>query len=132
DKIEVLNAGNSEQVGSPLELYRSPRNLFVAGFIGSPRMNFIDGPGARQDNAARVGVRPAHIALSTAAGGWKGTVGVAEHLGSDTLLHIHTDEHGAITVRADGEAALRHGDTVYLTPDTKRLHRFDSNGLALQ
>src|SRR5690606_13134660 len=118
DKIVVLNAGNIEQVGSPLELYRSPRNLFVAGFIGSPRMNFIDGPGAAKYNAARVGVRPEHIAISTTAGEWKGTVGVAEHLGSDTFLHIHTDEHGAITVRADGEAALRHGDTVYLTPDT--------------
>src|SRR5690606_902688 len=58
DKIVVLNAGNVEQVGSPLELYRSPRNLFVAGFIGSPRMNFLQGQAARKFGAATIGIRP--------------------------------------------------------------------------
>jgi len=132
DKIVVLNAGNIEQVGSPLELYRSPRNLFVAGFIGSPRMNFIDGEPARKRDAARIGVRPEHIAISTTAGEWKGVVGVAEHLGSDTFLHIHTDDQGTINVRVDGELAVAEGDTVYLTPDAKRLHRFDEQGKALR
>ena len=132
DKIVVLNAGNIEQVGSPLELYRSPSNLFVAGFIGSPRMNFIDGEPARKRDAARIGVRPEHIAISTTAGEWKGVVGVAEHLGSDTFLHIHTDDQGTINVRVDGELAVAEGDTVYLTPDAKRLHRFDEQGKALR
>jgi multiple sugar transport system ATP-binding protein len=132
DKIVVLNAGNIEQVGSPMELYKTPKNLFVAGFIGSPRMNFIDGASAQKYNAARIGVRPEHVAISTTAGEWKGTVGVAEHLGSDTFLHIHTDGQGTINVRADGEVGVRHGDTVYLTPDAKRLHRFGPEGKALQ
>jgi multiple sugar transport system ATP-binding protein len=132
DKIVVLNAGNIEQVGSPLELYRSPSNLFVAGFIGSPRMNFIDGEPARKRDAARIGVRPEHIAISTTAGEWKGVVGVAEHLGSDTFLHIHTSDQGTINVRVDGELAVAEGDTVYLTPDAKRLHRFDEQGKALR
>ena len=57
--------------------------------------------------------------------------GVAEHLGSDTFLHIHTDGQGTITVRADGDVAVKHGDTVYLTPDAKRLHCFDEQGKAL-
>src|SRR5690606_18915097 len=96
DYIVVLNAGNIEQVGSPLDLYRSPRNLFVAGFIGSPRMNFVTGEEAGKHGAATIGVRPEHIRLSTSEGAWKGTVGVAEHLGYDTFLHINADGIGQV------------------------------------
>ncbi len=131
DKIVVLNAGNIEQVGSPMELYRTPKNLFVAGFIGSPKMNFIEGAVAARYDAKTVGIRPEHIAISTTAGDWKGKVGVAEHLGSDTFVHVHTDDHGTINVRAGGDVVVRHGDTVYLTPDAKRLHRFGPDGKAL-
>jgi len=131
DKIVVLNAGNIEQVGTPLELYRSPANLFVAGFIGSPRMNLIEGAPAVAHGAATIGIRPEHFAISTTSGEWKGTVGVAEHLGSDTFIHVHTDGQGTVNVRADGEIAVSHGDTVYLTPDARRIHRFDTNGKAL-
>ncbi|MGN6143888.1 MAG: ABC transporter ATP-binding protein [Mesorhizobium sp.] len=131
DKIVVLNAGNIEQVGSPMELYQTPKNLFVAGFIGSPKMNFVEGTAAGKHGAATVGIRPEHIAISTTAGDWKGKVGVAEHLGSDTFVHVHTDEHGTINVRADGDVSVRHGDTVYLTPDARRLHRFGPDGKAL-
>ncbi|MFC5585074.1 ABC transporter ATP-binding protein [Nitratireductor kimnyeongensis] len=131
DKIVVLNAGRIEQVGSPLELYRSPRNLFVAGFIGSPRMNFVKGVEAEKMGAATIGVRPEHLQLSTESGHWKGKVGVAEHLGSDTFLHVDIDGIGQLTARADGEFALRHGETVYLTPSPERLHRFDDAGNAL-
>ena len=132
DKIVVLNAGNIEQVGSPLELYRSPRNLFVAGFIGSPRMNFIGGAEAAKHEAATIGVRPEHLKLSRDAGSWKGTVGVAEHLGSDTFLHVHAEQAGQLTVRADGEIALAHGDTVWLTPEPDKIHRFDEGGMAVR
>ncbi|WP_011583089.1 MULTISPECIES: ABC transporter ATP-binding protein [Chelativorans] len=131
DKIVVLNAGNVEQVGSPLELYRSPRNLFVAGFIGSPRMNLVTGPEAARHNASTIGVRPEHLKLSTTEGAWKGTVGVAEHLGSDTFLHVQTDGIGQVTARTDGEISLRHGDTVWLTPEPDKIHRFDEKGLAI-
>jgi multiple sugar transport system ATP-binding protein len=131
DKIVVLNAGRIEQVGSPLDLYHKPRNLFVAGFIGSPRMNLISGAAADQHNAATIGIRPEHVAISTTEGLWRGTVGVAEHLGSDTFLHISADNIGTLTVRANGDFPVSHGDTVFLTPEPNRIHRFGSDGIAL-
>ena len=132
DKIVVLNAGVIEQVGSPLELYRTPRNLFVAGFIGSPKMNLIDGGEAAKHGAATIGVRPEHIDVSATEGSWKGVVGVAEHLGSDTFFHIHETGLGdMITVRASGEVELTHGDTIYLTPRADMIHKFGSDGLRM-
>jgi multiple sugar transport system ATP-binding protein len=131
DKIVVLNAGNIEQVGSPLELYKSPKNLFVAGFIGSPKMNFVGGKIAADAGAATIGVRPEHIKVSKTDGSWKGTVGVAEHLGADTFIHVNTDQAGLLTVRADGDLAVNHGDTVYLTPDATRIHKFAADGNAI-
>jgi multiple sugar transport system ATP-binding protein len=68
DKIVVLNAGNIEQVGSPLELYRNPANLFVAGFIGSPKMNLLEGATAEKHGAKTIGARPEHIRISKTAG----------------------------------------------------------------
>nr|WP_314085825.1 ABC transporter ATP-binding protein [uncultured Shinella sp.] len=132
DKIVVLNAGNIEQVGSPLDLYNKPDNLFVAGFIGSPRMNFVKGEAAKPYNAPTVGIRPEHIKLSKESGSWKGVVGVAEHLGSDTFLHVNVEGIGMLTVRADGDFPVTHGDTVWLTPDATRIHRFDDMGLAIR
>ena len=126
-----IAGGRIEQVGSPLELYRTPSNLFVAGFIGSPRMNFINGAQAKEQGAATIGIRPEHITLSPDSGTWKGTVGIAEHLGSDTFLHIRTDSIGQLTARANGEVVLRHGDTIYLTPEASKIHRFSEEGKAL-
>jgi multiple sugar transport system ATP-binding protein len=130
DKIMVLNAGRIEQVGSPLELYRSPANLFVAGFIGSPKMNFVEGAYSKRHKAHVIGVRPEHITLSKTKGEWKGTVGVAEHLGSDTFLHVNVEGVGQMTARADGEVDFRHGEAVFLTPNEARIHRFDEGGVA--
>jgi multiple sugar transport system ATP-binding protein len=131
DKIVVLNAGNIEQVGSPLELYRSPRNLFVAGFIGSPKMNLINGAVAARHGATTIGVRPEHLALSTSQGEWKATVNVAEHLGADTFLHVNSENAGPLTVRADGETPVDYGQTIYLTPDPSKVHRFGPDGRAM-
>jgi multiple sugar transport system ATP-binding protein len=131
DKIVVLNAGNIEQVGSPLDLYRSPVNLFVAGFIGSPKMNLVEGRAAEAMGAKTIGVRPEHLKITVTNGAWRGVVGVAEHLGSDTFLHVHTDDHGTINVRGDGEIRVSHGDVVFLTPEPAKIHRFDANGKAL-
>jgi multiple sugar transport system ATP-binding protein len=131
DRIVVLNGGRIEQVGSPLELYRSPANLFVAGFIGSPRMNFIDGAEAKEHGASMIGIRPEHIILSPDSGAWKGTVGIAEHLGSDTFIHIRADGIGPLTARTSGDVVLKHGDTVFLTPDAEKIHRFGDEGKAL-
>ncbi|MEM6890456.1 MAG: ABC transporter ATP-binding protein [Pseudomonadota bacterium] len=133
DKIVVLRAGNIEQVGSPLELYHNPRNTFVAGFIGSPKMNLIDGPEAAKHNARTVGVRPEHIEVSADTGPWSGVVGVSEHLGSDTFFHIHeTGLAETITVRAGGEVGFSHGDRVHLTPRSDAIHRFDDQGLRVE
>jgi len=132
DKIVVLNAGNIAQVGSPMELYHAPDNLFVAGFIGSPKMNLIDGAPAKEYSTTTIGVRPEHLTVSKTEGKWKGIAGVTEHLGSDTFIHVRTDAAGLVTVRASGETDIRHGDTVYLTPDASRIHKFDDKGLAVR
>ena len=131
DKIVVLNAGNIEQFGTPMELYRTPANRFVAGFIGSPKMNFVDGAEAAKHGAHAIGVRPEHLAASTTSGAWKGKVAVAEHLGSDTFLHVNVDGLGLLTARAEGEKQIGHGDDVWLTPDPSRIYRFDKDGTTL-
>ena len=132
DKIVVLRAGNIEQVGSPLELYRNPRNRFVAGFIGSPKMNFIEGELAAEQNAHSIGIRPEHIQVSADSGDWQGTVGVSEHLGSDTFLRVSCEGFDEpVTVRASGEVDFNYGDQVYLTADKAHLHRFDDKGLRI-
>jgi len=130
DRIVVLNAGRIEQFGTPIELYKRPANRFVAGFIGSPRMNFLEGAEAARYNAHAIGVRPEHISIAPAGGVWTGTVGVAEHLGSDTFLHVHVG-NTLMTVRTEGENAFKHGDTVSLTPAPDRIYRFDRDGKTL-
>jgi multiple sugar transport system ATP-binding protein len=132
DRIVVLNGGRVEQVGSPLELYARPDNLFVAGFIGSPRMNFVSGELAARMDAATIGVRPEHIVASRDGEGWRGTVAAAEHLGSDTFLYIDVPQTAGITARAIGELGLKQGDQVRVTPDPARIHRFDAEGRALR
>jgi len=133
DKIVVLRAGKVEQVGSPLDLYTAPQNTFVAGFIGSPKMNLVTGAEAQRYGVETIGIRPEHVTLSTTEGAWTGTVKVAEHLGSDTFLHVESPiHHEPLTVRAGGEFPVHHGDTVYLTPQEDKLHRFDGQGLAIR
>ncbi|ARU00140.1 ABC transporter ATP-binding protein [Yoonia vestfoldensis] len=132
DKIVVLQAGVIEQVGSPLDLYHKPRNIFVAGFIGSPKMNIFSGAAAQEFDAHSAGIRPEHMDVSATQGLWKGTVGVAEHLGSDTFIHVHDTGLGdMVTVRINGDIAVRHGDEIYLTPQEGRMHRFDADGLRI-
>ncbi|MFZ5678108.1 MAG: ABC transporter ATP-binding protein [Pseudomonadota bacterium] len=131
DRIVVLNKGNIEQVGSPLELYNRPESLFVAGFIGSPKMNFISGETAAPHGAHTIGVRPEHIALSRQSGAWEGTIALAEHLGADTFLHIDT-QAGRLTVRAAGEYDQGPGARIWLTPEKGRIHRFDQNGRTIR
>jgi multiple sugar transport system ATP-binding protein len=132
NKIVVLQAGVIEQVGSPLELYHRPRNKFVAGFIGSPKMNLIEGAEAEKHDAHTIGIRPEHVSVSTTEGLWQGTVGVAERLGSDTFVHVHgVTGCDPMTVRGSGDIDVKHGDTVYLTPDMTQLHKFDAQGLRI-
>jgi len=104
DKIVVLNAGRIEQVGPPMELYNAPANEFVAGFIGSPKMNFIEASRIGDAEAKTIGVRPEHLTVDHHSGTWKGTVIHAEHLGADTNLYLDTEQAGLITVRLFGVA----------------------------
>jgi len=132
DKIVVLQAGVIEQVGSPLELYHRPQNTFVAGFIGSPKMNLFSGEVAEGYGAHTIGVRPEHFAVSESGGQWSGVVGVSEHLGSDTFFHVHeTGLSDMVTVRASGDVALNHGDRISLTPREELIHKFDNKGLRI-
>ena len=130
DKIVVLSDGNIEQVGSPLELYRSPRNRFVAGFIGSPKMNFLEGENAEKYGAHAVGIRPEHFIVSKENGTWQGTVSVTEHLGSDTFIRIHLDNN-ILTARVSGEIDVQHGDNVFLDVYPEHIYKFDQAGLAI-
>ena len=132
DKIVVLNDGRIEQVGSPMELYRTPANLFVAGFIGSPKMNFMNGEAAEMLGARTLGIRPEHVIISDSEGEWRGQVGVTEHLGSDTFVHVRMDDGSTMTVRADGETSVQPGAPVWLSPMADKFHRFDGDGGRMQ
>jgi len=145
DKIVVLNAGRIEQVGSPMDLYHHPRSEFVAGFIGSPAMNFLpvqtDGgrvlfgatalEGLRLPAAAvTIGIRPEHIDLLP-AGGLRATVISRETLGGDVMLHARTGPGSLVTVRASGDDRTAVGDEIGLGLPAARVHAFGSDGLAI-
>ncbi|KQZ82936.1 sugar ABC transporter ATP-binding protein [Mesorhizobium sp. Root157] len=130
DKIVVLNAGRIEQVGAPMELYNSPANEFVASFIGSPKMNLIEG--ARLGESAKtIGVRPEHLTVDPRKGAWKGTVIHTEHLGADTNIYLDCEKAGLLTVRVFGVYDAEPGSTLFATPDPARIYRFGEDGRAL-
>ena len=132
DRIVVLNRGVIEQVGSPLDLYNRPDSLFVAGFIGSPKMNFISGAIAARYNAYTIGIRPEHVEIASSSGDWPATILLTEHLGSDSFLHVDAGDAGRLTVRASGEFEGKPGDKIWLTPEASRIHKFDADGKAIR
>ena len=110
--------------------FASPKNTFVAGFIGSPKMNLFSGSEAEKLGAHTIGIRPEHFTIEKDSGLWEGKVGVTERLGSDTFVHLHCAHfEQAITVRADSALSVEYGEKLYITPDTDQLHKFDANGL---
>jgi multiple sugar transport system ATP-binding protein len=136
DRIVVLEFGKIAQVGTPRELYERPANLFVAQFIGSPRMNVFPAsaaPGIPAPAAAvSLGIRPEHIRLTaTGSGDLDGVVDVLEYLGADTFVILSCGNAGQITVRVNGTTALQPGDTTGLQFSPEDRHVFDSAGLAL-
>ena len=158
DRIVVLQGGEIEQVGTPLELYHHPRNRFVAGFIGSPRMNFLDAevtgsgpegtrvtvPGsseitvpvsgpARPGARVELGIRPEHVVLAPADGATlSGEVLVVERLGAETFLHVDVGAETPFVVKADGAAMERAGARVGLTFPPQSLHLFGDSGGAFE
>jgi multiple sugar transport system ATP-binding protein len=127
DRICVLDHGKVEQVGTPMELYDKPGNVFVAGFIGSPKMNFLTGAIAEKNKCHTFGIRPEHLTLAKTKGAIKGVVDYSEILGSDSFLYVETD-YGLLTVRQIGKSDIKNGETVYLTPEPENVHRFDVAG----
>ncbi|PZQ47305.1 MAG: sugar ABC transporter ATP-binding protein [Rhodovulum sulfidophilum] len=130
DKIVVLNGGRVEQVGRPMELYNNPANTFVAGFIGSPKMNFLKAA-ALGAPGETLGIRPEHLGISREAGAIPGTVSHVEHLGGETNVYVRTEPHGLLTVRRFGEHDFAVDEAVFLTPETPRAFHFDAAGRRL-
>lgn len=156
DKIVVLKDGRIEQVGTPLDLYRSPKNLFVAGFIGSPGMNLLPArvkaltelgvtialPGVgelevpvrsnnlKPDDPITLGVRPEHLQLSQ-QGQFQGEVIVAERLGSETYLYVQMEGGKRVTVETRGDSPAHLHDRVEVQINGRDCHLFDSSGEAI-
>ena len=128
DRIVVLKDGVVQQVGTPMELYEAPVNLFVAQFIGSPRMNIFSGAHAEKFGAHAVGVRPEHLALNTGEGAWSGKVVHAEKLGSDSYVYVDIGADEPVIVREPGTAMHSPGDSLTIAPRGDQLHRFDKAG----
>lgn len=124
DKIVVLNSGHIEQVGSPMELYHHPKTPFVAGFIGSPKMNIFEGEIAKEYKADLYGIRPEHLTLSTDQGKWKGVVKHIEQLGADAIVHIQVEALGVLVARTGGDFSMMTGSEIYATPQEGKEHLF--------
>ena len=132
DRIVVLLDGRVKQVGTPLDLYHRPADRFVATFVGSPKMNIVEGRIAAVHSAAAVGVRAEDLRIAVGDGAWAGEVVTVEHLGSDTFVHAAIDNATIVCARAAAGIDLAPGTHVSLSPAPGRLHRFDSEGRAIR
>ncbi|NVO58608.1 ABC transporter ATP-binding protein [Rhodobacteraceae bacterium B1Z28] len=126
DKIVVLRDGRVEQVGSPMELYNNPANRFVAGFLGSPAMNFLKSAPINLPKNGTLGVRPEHLKL-VKKGRIKGHVTHVERLGGDTNLLVSTEQKEALTVRLFGQDSTAIGANIELDFDDQRAFAFDAD-----
>jgi multiple sugar transport system ATP-binding protein len=159
DRIVVLNDGVVEQIGGPLELYHRPRNRFVAGFIGSPKMNFLDAEVVSADNdqatvsfagshqlavpvvqppaaqTVTLGVRPEHLlepgSQRDADIALPGEVLVVEHLGGETLIHVGLEDGTTVQLRGVGDSQVAVGENVSVGMVARHCHIFDASGTAV-
>lgn len=156
NKIVVLQGGIVEQVGSPLELYHHPRNLFVAGFIGSPRMNFLSvtvtsvsdsgttvklagdasvtipvQPAMSVGDRATLGIRPEHLRLSQSQATTNGEVLVVERLGGETYLYVKVADGDTLIVQTDGDDTSQLHDHVPIYINGDLCHLFNQQGEAI-
>jgi sn-glycerol 3-phosphate transport system ATP-binding protein len=146
DRLIVMNAGRADQIGAPLTLYERPETRFVAGFIGSPAMNFLpvvaqeggvalgdgtrlprpaDGGPLQPGRALTLGIRPEHLAVDGAAAALTVTVELAEMLGADTIVHGRAGDGSLLQARLPGTERARPGDRLPLALDPTQLHLFD-------
>ena len=151
DRIVVLNDGDIQQVGSPLELYERPANKFVAQFIGSPTMNVLPVTGtdtgvtiangttlalphlSGTSKAVELGIRPEHVdVVEAGAGDLSAVADVVEHLGSDTNIYVNVEGLGPLMVRKHGNVPASSGDRLGLRVQTEHAHIFAADGVALR
>ena len=133
DKIVVLRDGNIEQIGSPIELYRNPSNMFVAQFIGSPKMNFFDsddltdaGRALINSRADILGIRPEHfIVVPTGLGVIQGKPNLVEPLGEYALVHCETVRGSPFIVKTTDPENIKKGSIMSFDVDPAVTHRFD-------
>ena len=158
DKIVVLDRGEISQVGTPLELYNSPANKFVASFIGSPAMNFFDAQlqtvgngaaamvlpggnlasvrtrgGKAPSGTLEIGVRPEHLKIvnpGDKAASFNGTISIVEQLGNSTILYVDTAA-GQLVVEGEGSLEATSGETVGLMMDPRHTHLFGPDARAV-
>jgi multiple sugar transport system ATP-binding protein len=157
DKIVVLRHGRVEQTGAPLELYNAPANRFVAGFIGSPRMNFLEGRiraveaagvtvaldglpdqripvgGAAAGEPVTLGVRPEHVVPGAGPASFEALVHATEQLGSDSYLYCELPQGQRLTIHAPGQTPVRRGERtpIGLRPEACHLFQANQDGRAL-
>jgi len=128
DRIVVLRDGVVQQVGTPMELYESPQSLFVAGFIGSPKMNLLTGEIAAKLKCTTLGIRAEHMDIVDKGGDFEGTVMHTEILGSDTFIYLNIGEDDLFVIRQEGNAPVKTKTKISVKAKTGKLHRFDENG----
>ncbi|WP_191602971.1 ABC transporter ATP-binding protein [Marinomonas algicola] len=157
DKIVVMNQGRVEQVGSPLHLYHHPQTQFVAGFIGSPKMNFlnakivavgnentqimlesrrvisaaIDSSSANVGDTVQIGLRPEHMSLQCEDNKVEGKVTLVEHLGELSYLYVDIPKEGELVLKIDGDNQYKAGDTVHFGIRPNSVYLFNDKGTAL-
>jgi multiple sugar transport system ATP-binding protein len=149
DRIAVFNKGNVEQLGAPMEMYNKPANTFVATFLGSPKVNLIDRPGTSgsaehkslwsvlahrlHESAAKIGLRPEHLHISTSSDGMPASVVLAEHLGDCSILHLRVEGIQELFIAKVGtdHAHLVSGSHVTILPNADWALAFDASGRAL-
>ena len=159
DRIVVLNAGRIEQVGAPMDLYDHPANLFVAGFIGSPKMNLlsveiveaaptgatvktaagetirvaVDAGTAKAGDAVTLGVRPEHLTMTGDDDALTAEVMFVETLGATTMAHLkHPASEDTLTIQLVGDLRAKAGEPLTLHVPAKQAHLFDANGKAFR
>lgn len=147
DRIAVFNKGRIEQIGRPMDLYNAPANEFVAEFLGSPRINFIDRPQphiapqphlalwdtlaeSTDERVHRVGIRPEHLGLTRRGEGIDATVELAEHLGDTSIVHLRIDGIPDFIIAKVGndQGQLETGKAIGILPDVSRRLAFDGDG----
>ena len=141
DRIVVINQGVIEQVGTPIELYNSPKNQFVAEFIGSPKMNMINIQNGEKfdlinlnppSEASKIGIRPEHLSLANnGSHKLKGTVRHIENLGEHLLCYINLEKDNEITAKLEVNSDIKINEKINLNWHQDHQHFFDSSGLSI-